>query len=200
MRSDCSLIPPPEHYVQCVHRHDPTPSRAAAPTRNRGCAGRQDRATRKPEHAATGANRLGRVRARVRALWGVARTMPTRTDHVTLTRGAAALAAVANTLAVATSSPAMPQRDGRAALWPMSRRRSRRSRWAPVRFLSRCRCSRELLDFLAGVPSFEGKPPRLSVTSAIAQPAHRAGASRGRKWRPQAYWRPRLRRLHLALA
>ncbi len=27
-------------------------------------------------------------------------------------------------------------------------------------------------------------------------PAHRAGASRGRKWRPQAYWRPRLRRLH----
>jgi hypothetical protein len=61
------------------------------------------------------------IGSRPRACARVARTMPTRTDHVTLTRGAAALAAVANTLAVATSSPAMPQRDGRAALWPMSR-------------------------------------------------------------------------------
>ena len=52
-----------------------------------------------------------RPRTRVR----VARTMPTRTDHVTLMGGTAALAVFASQYACG------PQRDGRAALWPMSR-------------------------------------------------------------------------------
>ncbi len=60
------------------------------------------------------------IGSRPRACARVARTMPTRTDHVTLTRGAAALAAVANTLAVATadvtlSLGGLPSKDGTPA-------------------------------------------------------------------------------------
>src|SRR3981189_317310 len=49
------LIPPPEHGVRRVRRHHPTPTPAAAPVRNTGYPGHQDRARRKPRHAATAA-------------------------------------------------------------------------------------------------------------------------------------------------
>jgi hypothetical protein len=76
-------------------------------------------------HGPRACARESKTRARARESWdGNAELDPAANvrpgyDCVTLTRGAAALAVVANTLAVATSFPRslLPQGDGRAALW-----------------------------------------------------------------------------------
>src|SRR5882762_2526983 len=49
------LIQPLGHGVPRIQHRNSTPSRAAGLAQNRHCAGRQDRATRKSGHAATGA-------------------------------------------------------------------------------------------------------------------------------------------------